>query len=47
MLKSVILLCTLYMVCAKNINKRKKEEKLHQLLFIIKGLINSILPMKV
>ena len=30
-----------------NNNNWKKEEKLHQLLFIIKGLINGIIPMKV
>ena len=29
------------------IKKIKKEENLHQLLFIIEGLINSIIPMKV
>ena len=30
-----------------NINKCKKEEKLHQLLFIMKRLINSIMSIKV
>ena len=29
-----------------NINKCKKEENIHQLLFIIKGLITSIIPTK-
>ena len=35
------------LIMIKYIIKQKKEEKLHQLLFIIKGLINSIIPMKV
>ena len=35
------------LIMIKYIIKLKKEEKLHQFIFIIKGLINSIIPMKV
>ena len=35
------------LIMIKYIIKEKKEWKIHQLLFIIKGLINSIIPMKV
>ena len=48
MLTSILILYILYIVCINNelYNWINKEEKLHQLLFIIKGVINSEISMK-